>query len=349
MRYEQYSDIDFINDEFFVEWVLHKDAEADFFWRTWIANHPEKSGELNVARGFIESVHYQRTPQMKGSEFSHIHENILRFKDLQDAGRSSWRITLSFLKIGIAASLIIGILSLIFISRIQDRETLATMPELIIKEVPDGRKITTVLPDGTKVKINSRSNLTYPQLFGDVDRRVLLDGEAFFEVEKNPEKPFVISCSGVTVKVLGTSFNVKAYKNDRYQKIAVVSGKVSVGTSEGEEIVLYPDSMAVIDNRTGSVTTKGFNKKEELGWCEGILYFNKTPFHEVFKKLELWFGVTFYIEKGVSFDVNELYTGEFIRNESLENVLKGIGYTSGFDYKIINKQVHIVNKQKIKE
>lgn len=343
MRYEKYSVIDFINDDFFVKWVSTPDSESDFFWNKWIANHPEKLEEVRTAKTFIQNVHYHNAPKISKTDFTNIHENILRYKTRQDHynnGRS-WS-GKSYLSLGIAASLAFTIIaSILLFDAFNPSVQEVSEVSYVVKETPRGLKTTSLLPDGSKVKINSGSVLKYPERFEGENRRVILQGEAFFEVKADPDKPFVIESSCAVVQVLGTSFNVKTYDNDKDQRIAVVSGKVRVTTPGGKEKILLPDSMAVIDKNTGMITVTGYNKTEELGWCDGILYFNQTPFHKVFEKLEMWFAVSFEIDDRINLNLNETYTGEFKKNESLENVLNGIGYTSGFSYRIINKKVYV--------
>jgi ferric-dicitrate binding protein FerR (iron transport regulator) len=195
-----------------------------------------------------------------------------------------------------------------------------------------------MLPDSSIVKLNAGSELRYPAQFESNSRKVFLKGEAFFEIKRNTTQPFVISTGEIETQVLGTSFNIRAYQTETINKVAVVSGLVKVITTNGLSFLVEPEHMAVYEKEEKSLRTQLYDEKKEIGWKDNILYFDKIPLREVFSTLEVWYDVNINADNTIS--LNETYSGEF-HNETLRNVLEGIGYTSGFSFTMDGKQVKI--------
>ena len=210
----------------------------------------------------------------------------------------------------------------------------------IIKEAPMGSKIKTRLPDGTTVTLNAGSKLYYPESFTNEHRIVQLEGEAFFDVTHNPEKPFFVEFNDSEVKVLGTSFNIRAYQEEQTSAVSVATGKVSF-KSQDDELILLPMQMGVQNHQTSEMTKKKVDQLEAFGWTEKILYFNHTTFDKVIKDLERWYGVNFEING--DFTPLGTFSGEF-RNESLNQVLQGLAHIYHFDFKIEKDHVTLDKK-----
>ncbi|MDN5214353.1 DUF4974 domain-containing protein [Fulvivirgaceae bacterium BMA12] len=342
MTYKNYSDTDFIKDEFFVKWVSDPDEETDLFWKRWIANHPEKRREIEVAKKFIQNLQYADEYSLPEKMFSQIHENIIRFdksqqnQRLSNKRRGKWwlaaaAITLLFVSVGIFRY-----------NRNHKAET-AIAVTYITKETINGVKHTISLPDGTKVKLNSGSSLRYSENFSAGKREVFLEGEAFFEVTEDRQNPFIVRSKDIVTQVLGTSFNVRTYKNERLSKVAVITGKVKVSSANVKPVLLTPKQMAVYDQNARKLITREFDFTEEVGWKEGILNFMNEPLEQVFRELEVWYGVKIQLEDQIS--LTDVYKGEF-KNETLDNVLSAIGYTSGFQYHIEGKNVFVYQSKK---
>lgn len=337
MTYKNYSDTDFIKDEFFVKWVSDPDEETDLFWKRWIANHPEKRKEIETAKKFIQDLQYADQYSLPEKTFSQIHENIIRFNrsqknyEVHDKNYRRWWLA--------AAAITLIIVSIgVFRLNKSDKPDTNVAITYITKETVNGVKHTISLPDGTKVKLNSGSSIKYPESFTDGSREVFLDGEGFFEVTENPQKPFIVRSSNIETQVIGTSFNMRAYKNEHVSKVAVLTGMVKVSLSDVESVLIAPKQMAVYDQDAQNLITSGFNFAEEVGWKEGILNFANEPLSQVFQELEVWYGIK--IQPGDHVSLTDVYKGEF-KNETLENVLSAIAYASGFQYYIEEKNVFI--------
>ncbi len=141
-----------------------------------------------------------------------------------------------------------------------------------------------VLNDGSKVWLNNNTSLTYPERFGRSNRTVTLNGEAFFEVEKNPEKPFIIKTQNAETKVLGTSFNVNS--NEQTTEVMVTTGRVEVSSSNNEKVVVTPGYTAKVQSETlSSFATTNLNY---LSWKTGEFTFNETELTKVVADLNAY-------------------------------------------------------------
>ena len=206
----------------------------------------------------------------------------------------------------------------------------------IIRQTISGQKRTIKLPDGTQVILNSESKLIIPADYGqDNHRTVSLQGEAFFEVQENPELPFLVKTDEITTRVLGTSFNVQAYSSFPI-KVAVLTGKVQV-SNKSSSIDLIQDEMVIYDQKFNNLKKNSFDRVQAFGWKDGILVFQDDNFISLFKKLEKWYGVK--IQLNDSIPENTISAKYY--NESLSSVLEGLSFSGEFDYTISQKNVVI--------
>jgi ferric-dicitrate binding protein FerR (iron transport regulator) len=206
-----------------------------------------------------------------------------------------------------------------------------------------GEKLTITMPDKTKVIVNSQSEITFGTDYGKTERVVNIKGEAFFEVAKDPSKPFKVISEGVTTTALGTAFNVYSRNNDL--KIALVEGKVAV-TNADQKIELTPGLMALMNSGirdTQDISIQKFDQENLTAWKEGKLIFDRKPFGEILKDLSKWYAVDIKTEKGVNLDKKVIGT---FQNKNLEDILTGLGFSLGFEFEIKGKSVHI-RKQRI--
>lgn len=341
MNYEDYSAVDFLKDEFFVQWVTKDDPSTDEYWQRWLSAHPQKINEINQAKAILNSLSLKNHYQIDQQQYEKMLDRVVihqqkqlgqqKVRGLEPKSMTKWWL--------MAASLVL-LLSFtgIFYLNLQEDAPSIPVAELQTKIIPAGAKYTLRLADGTMVKLNSNSRLVYPDLFTDSIRKVYLEGEAFFEVERDVDRPFIIETAGAITEVLGTSFNVKAYEADPATEVSVVSGSVKVKNDFGNERVLAPYEQGIAKLNTEEILISQFNVKQVIGWKDGILLFEKVPFEEVVRKLENWYGVEVEIEPELS--LKGVYSGEF-RNETLEQVLEGLAYSYEFKFKLNDKNVYV--------
>jgi ferric-dicitrate binding protein FerR (iron transport regulator) len=206
----------------------------------------------------------------------------------------------------------------------------------VLKRTGPGEKLQLTLADGTKIWLNSSSQVEFPEKFERKQRLISLKGEAYFEVEKDSLRPFKVKTDELLTTVLGTSFNVDARKAGK-TKVALVSGEVEVSSGHSK-VSLAPGDMLNFDNVTGSLDVSGFDSLQVLGWKDGVLMFHRASLREVKEGLEDWYGVEIMLKnaKGVNWQVS----GEFPQ-QMLEEVLESMSYIKEFDYKIEDKAVTI--------
>jgi hypothetical protein len=188
--------------------------------------------------------------------------------------------------------------------------------------VPRAGQYQLVLPDGSKVWLNSESELTYPVSFTGTSRVVHLKGEGFFDVEHLVGKPFVVKSKGQDIEVLGTAFNVSAYENDGEMTTTLVRGRVQIGaTGVDERFLLKPGMQALVKN--GHVHVKsGVNVEEYTAWKDGVIVLEKQNIREVLKQIERWYDVEFVVGKT---DLPmETMSGEVSNKLPIDVLLKGI-------------------------
>ncbi|MBQ8520456.1 MAG: FecR domain-containing protein [Bacteroides sp.] len=191
-----------------------------------------------------------------------------------------------------------------------------------------GERKQVTLPDGTSLVLNSCSKVRYPNCFVADERKVELQGEAYFKVHRNPEHPFIIITSRFDVRVLGTSFNVRSYEADELVSVNVESGKVQVDMPDAM-MRLRSKEQLQLNTQTGNFSKAFVDRKVAL-WRRGTLCFSQTPIRDVAKELERIYRCKITFAEGQSFD--NLITGEH-DNPNLEAVLRSIEYTSGIHYK----------------
>jgi transmembrane sensor len=156
--------------------------------------------------------------------------------------------------------------------------------------VPAGKSYSFELADGSKVWMNAVSELRFPLLFTRPQRTVELKGEAFFKVAHRAGQPFMVQVNGLTVKALGTEFNIKSY-NGESTYISLVNGSVSVENAKGEHIILSPGEAVVVADRNSSLQKETFDDTVVLGWMQGLYYFRNEKLQQIAVVAERWFDI----------------------------------------------------------
>lgn len=266
----------------------------------------------------------------------------------QDQSRKKGKLLFSVARIAASVALIFGAAYFVQLHFYKEAPLTYTT-----KTTDHGQRLTFVLDDGSKVKLNAGSTITFPEKFEGGAREIELSGEAFFEVKRDPERPFIVSTGNINTKVLGTSFNVSAFP-DQDIVVTVSSGKVQVSATAD-----YPSSGKSSDNQpvdgviltTGQqatyyISNKHLTRREVIldqiiGWKDGILRFNETPLGEVAEILQRWYNVN------IRFDNNLLTTctvTSTFKGESIEDVLDELKFIFKLNYTIDGREVAISGK-----
>jgi Fe2+-dicitrate sensor, membrane component len=229
--------------------------------------------------------------------------------------------------IKVAAILIIalGLYQVIF-STINNKKDLMAQQTI---HVPEGQRAETMLADGTHVWLNASSSLIFAPAFAKDERIVELDGEAYFDVEYDESRPFVVKTKHYDIVVHGTEFNVKAYKENGTFEAALINGSIEVISNTGDErIVLTPNDKVYLENNHLVMTR--IDTYDHFLWKEGILYFEKNSVKELFAKLELYYDVNIEVRKEEILD--HQYTGKFWTKDGVEHVLRVLQLRHDFKY-----------------
>lgn len=210
--------------------------------------------------------------------------------------------------------------------------------------VPYGERQQLILPDGSEVWLNAGSSLYYPETFSEGSRTVKLKGEASFSVSKSDVLPFIVETGNLSVKVLGTVFNVKAYPEDESITTTLNRGKVSIQTSTDEEHILEPDQQLSFSKKSEETVIQQVIAEDVSSWKNGDLVFNNASLEEIIPILERYYNVTFIVEE--NFKPTDKFTGKFQHKETINIVLDIIKQVIvDFDYTIQNNKVLIKSNE----
>ncbi len=235
----------------------------------------------------------------------------------------------------IAALLLIPLIAGNVLYYISTKENSPGVQEPVYNEIfaSFGTRSAIILSDGSSLWLNSGSSLKYPEKFIGNSRKVFLNGEAYFEVESNPEKPFIVETSTLSVRAIGTKFNVSGYSSDKETDVTLVSGKVEVITSDENN---KQNTSGLLENQhlsfnkgkgTSLITTGDVNRY--VSWKDGKLIFRDEPLSYVVKKLGQIFNVDIEL-RGEELQ-NYTFRATF-QDESLQEILKLIKISSPVDY-----------------
>lgn len=205
----------------------------------------------------------------------------------------------------------------------------------VVTHTGDHKKVT--LPDGSTVILNAESSLTYPKNFMDSTRQVTLTGEAFFDIKRDTTQPFIVKTEYLSVKVLGTAFNVKSYPGDENIETTLVSGKVEILRQKAKKtLVLAPSQRAVFDKEKSNIKVDSVDSENIIAWKQGKLVFNNTSLKQVISDLNRKYNVEFVIQSEAL--LHYKYTGTF-DNLTLKEVLELLKISSPIHYKHVNNKV----------
>jgi transmembrane sensor len=203
--------------------------------------------------------------------------------------------------------------------------------------IPRGGQYNLTLPDGTKVWLNAASTLRFPTRFTGNTREVELDGEAYFEVAKNQEMPFFVNAQEMKVKVLGTHFNVMAYKDEPEIITTLLEGKVKL-SSTTRNVLLAPGEQGLFSANNFKVKKADLN--EAVAWKNGYFIFNGENLSAIMRKISRWYDVDIDYN---THNGNLTYTGSVSRFKNISEVLKVLSLTGTVKFEIKERRVTVTN------
>lgn len=205
------------------------------------------------------------------------------------------------------------------------------IPEYNILEVPRKGEFRLVLADGTKVWMNSESRIRYPVSFRGSERRVYLEGEAYFEVSKDKERVFIVDMGKTCIQVLGTSFNARAYKGEARVYATLAEGQIQF-ISGRQSLILNPEEQGIADLNDGQLTKKKTDIHLYTGWREGRFIFQQQTLEEMMNTLSRWYDIQVFFENSVVRNIT--FSGDLKRYDSFDKIIEMLEMTGMAHFKV---------------
>lgn len=367
MDYQNFKIEDFLLDESFIAWA--KVNENDTFWQSFLLANPKQKAVVEHAKNMILAARTHVDTDQKERLKTKIFEQI-ELEETQEVRQPRLR-RLLYSALAAAASIALLVSVWFFYTKnslssregtgggqwvYQELVRKAETPLLEVYNEKDKPQLI-ILSDNSSVLLQKGSRLSYPKSFDSVSKRVVyLSGEAFFEVEKNPEKPFMVYANELVTKVLGTSFNVKAYSEDKDVVVTVKTGKVTVASNKGiqtqeafssrntEGVILTPNQQIVF-NRNEAQILKSLVQTpalQELSAIQKLSFeFDDSSISKVFDLLEKAYSVDIVYDEDL---LKSCKLTAKMTNEHLFEKLKLICLTIDAEYQIIDAQIVIHSK-----
>lgn len=340
--YHLYTIEDFVQDVYFREWVFSALPEQDDFWPTWLTAHPEQLETVEQARRVVLSLRIVDIPVDHlgvPEAINRILADRYTVRTLPVYQRTWFKVAASIL---IICGIGIGVGQRFWPARQSDGASDALQQVALTEK----RRLLT-FPDGSTVTLEPDSRVQISPDFGHTTREVTLVGEGFFEVVKDPDKPFLVNTGKIVTRVLGTTFSIKAYKSDTSISVSVRTGKVTVyRTNERRQdrlasvaqVVLTPNQRAVFNNNEEQLVKTLVDKpiiissKAELKTFE----FVETPVPQVLKQLSEAYGVNMFYDAEILANCNLTAS---LNNQGLYQKLDLICEAINASYKITDGQI----------
>lgn len=361
MKYRAYTASEFANDAFFIRWVRNPDEDAEWFWTSFIRENPECKAAVEEARSLVSALDFKEIP-LREDDMDRMRNQLMMFvraqrEERREGPRTLWALAsgvlpTSYVPAAAAILIVAVVVALVILLRPAGPE----FPMALGSETgetfgrtvnPAGEKSVVFLSDGSKVWLNGASRITYAREFSGMETRdVYLEGEAFFDVAHNIQQPFIVHTSSIKIKVLGTSFNVKSYKNEKTIETTLVQGRVRIEQSDERgkrvgDVELKPNQRAVFDKESKVINVKEVGGEVAASWRQERLVFEEEPMSHVIRQLEKWYGVRIHVETEGSLDCS--LTAR-IEKESLVDVLQLLVTTHQIRYRIDGDDVFILGE-----
>ncbi|BBE16183.1 anti-sigma factor [Aquipluma nitroreducens] len=305
--------------------------------REWTKSSDVRKNELARLKNawIISGLDHVVDPKIKNQEIEKIWY-IIRQITINEQKKAT---RLRFVRYAAAILLIIGLSETIsyFVSNLSSLSN-SEITEII---VPKGQRSTVVLSDGSTVQLNSDSRLRFPSFFKTGKRKVTLIGEGFFNVAHDKAHPFVVEATGLQIEVLGTSFNVSNYPNDKIITTYLQSGKVKIIDNSKNNVFLNPSEAYSYSTITHKSVIEKIDDQHFSDWTKGLLTIKGENIGELAKKLERRFDIQ--IVFGDEDVKQHLYTGS-IKDQDLKTVLDALEFASAIKYERTGTRVILSSK-----
>ena len=204
--------------------------------------------------------------------------------------------------------------------------------------VPAGQRVELTLPDATKVWVNAQSRITYPLTFGEGERIIKLEGEAFFDITQDKKRPFIVKTQQIDVQVIGTEFNLMAYSRTSFAEVSLLEGEVRLISSDNQkQIIMNPNEH--VRYEAGKFNKSLIEDYNYFRWKEGLICFNNESVYKIMEKLELHYDVKITVKNQNL--LQQYYSGKFRTKDGVEQVLKVLQIEHKFNY-VVDKEENLI-------
>ncbi len=400
-NYTNYKDIDFLDDDFFVESMTFPTKESELFWSELIDRKEIDINEFISANMLLASVRKNRhemSEERKELLWKRIDITRNSLKNKRKRGVRLYK----YLTVAASIAIIIG-LSLTFLFKgdqlypdnnreidytqfqlgnqqqnqgeirivTEERQVKIEGEDAEIKynstgsiiinneevsqsdvsepvakttynqlHVPYGKRASLILADGTSLWVNAGTTVIYPAVFPDHKREIYVDGEVYAEVKRDESRPFLVKTDKLEIYVLGTSFNVSAYKEDTYKKVVLVNGSVDVRLN-GENTRLSPNQLYTYTGEVSSVET--VDAEIYTSWRDGIYIFRDEPIENILQQLARYYNVTMIFPQQQPSGV--LCSGKLVLKEELPHLLNSLSQIASFNFGAKGNEYRILFNQ----
>ena len=355
-NYANYDAADFTEDDEFLQWIKYPNESNTTFWQNWLRDHPHKKEDVEEARrmvlAFIHEDQHFPSAKEKKLLWERVENTLERESAEKRNSYTRWYLSAA------AVALLAIIISISLFHFANEKPALITssQPETLIDQINHGDSpITVTLEDGSSIVLRPGSAIHYPSQFDGDHREVFLEGEAFFEITRDTQRPFLVYANEVVTKVLGTSFIVRAFDGEPSVTVEVKTGKVSVFRKQDvvktqdenspsvEGLVLIPNQQAVY-SRDGSRLTKSLVENPVVLPSSEVktnFEFTDEPMKNVFSAIEEAYGIEIIYDDDV---MANCYLNASLSHESLKEKLSLICRAVNASYEVVDTHIIVYGK-----
>ena len=358
INYQNFDTKDFIEDISFKNWVMNPTAQSDDFWQGFLEQFPQKKQTVAEAKNILLATKLEVELHFHSEEkVQQIFENIRQ--EIQTPEPVSV-IRLGLWQWAAAASVLLMVGLGFWYFKLNDNQNtdsvyaknLAQNPKANIEqENTSDAPMMVKLPDGSKVTLEKNSKFSYPKAFDKEKREVYLTGEAFFQVTKDPNRPFLVYANELITKVLGTSFSIKAYEEDKNVTVSVKTGRVSVFGNKPKQtkdpettgLVLTPNQQVVFTREDQRLSRTLIANPTIIVSTEQLqqYVFEDAPATQIFEAIKKAYGVDIVFDEEM---LKECRLTTSLTNETLYQKLDIICKGIDAEYKVVDAEVIITSK-----
>ncbi|WP_338395666.1 FecR domain-containing protein [Fulvitalea axinellae] len=298
--------------------------------RAWMDQDPENRKEVSDLR--MLWAMYQDDPAIPPADeaFALVEKKI-------DKERQAERRHIPWGRIAATVALVLALGASLWVGGLQEY---LLGGEMLTIRTAEGQRAKLTLPDGTKVTLNGKSKVEYPEVFGIGSRRVKIEGEAYFDVAHDKDKPFYVKFGEFETKVLGTAFDIRAFKAEKEFSVALVSGSVMI--SGKGEVILEPGQRYRV-SKNGEALVESFVPSEDLLWKNHFFEFDNRKIDDVLAELSAWFGLEISVENPHRWE-NITLTGNFKAKE-FEQVMRHLDFIANISYRKTGDKRYVVRQR----